>query len=529
MPISALALSCVLLAQSASEPRLPLRVLYAGDPDTEYSAGWEEFLSAHTAEVRAVGQMELTPELVRAWDVLVIDGELQENGGAYKRETVRVPLRLADLQGRPVVLMGGLGGMLSTQWLLAGSWGLYGCHCLKPWLVVPPAGERTSVFQTPFPIDEAPSRQATPKVYLEHDPGLPPELDVLRVFATDAHEPGYVTRWEFRALPDAEWLASGINSKSAGHVAVLRHGSIVLWGFHGPASELTSAGTKLFLNALACARAHEGSLVENLRLAAPREDLLAFYQRLAPKLERAERAGELEWLLTTGFADSVLDDPSTAPAWFASIRGYLVPAAGLGFASDARCAELGPANDSPRFLEELARRLDDAPSDALALELLARYVPAAPREGASAWLRAHQGELYFTDVGGYVWKLRGERADELRELRVLDLAAQAPLRIRARANEEELVLELDVRVGWHLYARPEGAFAAVALRASPTCAYELGAFAPPGDENGWLTRRVELRVPLRRRPAGEGLALELSFQACDADSCRTPETVRLVR
>jgi hypothetical protein len=526
MPVSALALSCVLLAQSTSEPRLPLRVLYASDPDTEYSAGWAEFLSAHTAEVRAVGQMELTPELVRAWDVLVIDGELQENGGAYKRETVRVPLRLADLQGRPVVLMGGLGGRLSTQWMLAGSWGLHGCHCLAPWLVMPSAEERTSVFQTPFPIDEAPRRQATPKVYLEHDPGLPPELDVLRVFATDASEPGYVTRWDFRALPDAEWLASGINSKSAGHVAVLRHGSIVLWGFHGPAEGLTSVGTKLFLNALAYAHAHDGSFVENLRLASPREDLLAFYMRLAPGRPRSERA-ELARIFPPGFPDSVLEDPSTAPAWFREVRGHLRPA-GDFFDLDARCAELGPANDSPAFLEELERRLGAAPDDALALELLARYVPAAPRESASAWLRAHRAELYFTDVGGYVWKLRGERADELRNVRVLDLATEAPLRVRARANEEELVLELDVRAGWHLYARPEGAFTAVALRASPDCAYELGAFAPPGDENGWLTRRVELRVPLRRRPVGEGLALELSFQACDADSCRTPETVRLV-
>src|SRR6185503_13829046 len=383
----------------------------ASEPGTEYSSGWVEFLAGHTDEVRAVAYGELTPELVRAFDVLVIDGELQE-GERYKTEKVSVPLRLSELQGHPVVLMGGLGGQVSTTWELAGSWGLYGCHCLSPRLVVPPPEERHAVFRTPFAIDEEPRRIATPRAYLEHDPGLPAQLDVLRVFETDPSEPGYVTRGDFRALPDAEWIASGINSKSAGHAALLRHGSFVLWGFHGPAAELTSAGAKLFLNALACAHAHAGSLVENLRRWAPREELLAFYLRLAPKLGRDERAKELEWLLSTGFPDAVLDDPSTAPSWFESVRGYLRmnPPSYGGYEVDPRCVELGRANDSPEFLEELARRLAEAPDDALALELLGRYVPAAPRAGASEWLQAHLHQLYFTDVGGFVWKLPGERA-----------------------------------------------------------------------------------------------------------------------
>ncbi len=224
----------------------------------------------------------------------------------------------------------------------------------------------------------------------------------------------------------------------------------------------------------------------------------------------------------------MLDDPSTAPAWFAEVRGHLRPA-GDCFDLDARCAELGPANDSPAFLEELERRLGATPDDALALELLARYVPAAPPEGAGAWLRAHRAELYFTDIGGFVWKLRGERADALRPLEVSGLARESPLGIQASANEEELVLELDVRAGWHLYARPAGALQALALRSSPDCGYELGDFALPADEDGRLTRRFALRVPLQRGNVTKGLAFELSFQACDADSCRPVESVRLER
>ena len=41
------------------------------------------------------------------------------------------------------------------------------------------------------------------------------------------------------------------------------------------------------------AHAQKGRMVENLRLAAPREKLLGFFRRIAPTVERAERAERL--------------------------------------------------------------------------------------------------------------------------------------------------------------------------------------------------------------------------------------------
>src|SRR5688500_16922647 len=111
------ALSFLSLSESQSPPdlRLPLRVLYAADAGTPYSAGWKDFFAAHTVEVRAVSRDEVTLDLVRAFDVLVIDGELMD-GDKYKERDERVPLPLSKLQGIPVVLMGGVGGQLSTTW-----------------------------------------------------------------------------------------------------------------------------------------------------------------------------------------------------------------------------------------------------------------------------------------------------------------------------------------------------------------------------------------------------------------------------
>jgi len=49
-------LGAALLGVSSPEDelRLPLRVLYASEPGTEYRSEWAKFLAAHTKEVRAV-------------------------------------------------------------------------------------------------------------------------------------------------------------------------------------------------------------------------------------------------------------------------------------------------------------------------------------------------------------------------------------------------------------------------------------------------------------------------------------------
>ena len=527
--LAALAIGLAALGGAGAEERLPLKVLYASETGTEYSAGWKTFLEAHVAEVRAVAHADLTPELVSASDVLVVDGELQD-GAEYKKGEVKVPLRLSQLQGHPVLLMGGVGGQVSTAWGLAGSWGIYGCHCLSPSLLVVPPGERHAVMRAPFAIDEETQRRPASKAYREHDPDLPVELDVLRVFDPEPVEPGYVTRGDFRALPDAEWIASGVNSKSAWHGAILRHGSFVLWGFHGPAATMTSAGRKLFLNTLAYTSAQKGRMVENLRLAAPREELLVVFRRIVKMVKPADLREGIAHVLVPGFPDSVLDDPTTVDAWFERERGWIrMPPNGYGYAIDGECVELGIANDSPKLLEEIARRLAEKPADPLALALLHRYTRGAPAEGAAAWLEANRARMYFTDVGGYVWKLEGERADALRPLRASALPPGHPMRVSAAANEEEVVIELDIRAGWHLYARAEEKFRPVAITADAASTYGLGTFALPADERGRLTNKVRIAVPLVRKYQGEGLAVEVSFQVCDADSCRPPETVRLER
>jgi len=126
MSATLVALSLVaLLARQSPEPeRLPLAVLYAGNSGTPYSAAWQAFLADHTARVVFVPGRELTPEALVGFDLLVVDGEVEEHDaeGRLSLKSEPIALHLSDLQGVPVVLMGGQGGFLSDALHLKTSW-----------------------------------------------------------------------------------------------------------------------------------------------------------------------------------------------------------------------------------------------------------------------------------------------------------------------------------------------------------------------------------------------------------------------
>lgn len=109
--------------QERGDERLPLRIIYAGNAGTSYTAAWEEFLKKHVASVRVVAAATLTRDDLREADVLIVDGEVKEPlfGGPLVIESIR--LGLDDLQGFPVVLMGGAGALLASSLHLKPSWG----------------------------------------------------------------------------------------------------------------------------------------------------------------------------------------------------------------------------------------------------------------------------------------------------------------------------------------------------------------------------------------------------------------------
>lgn len=104
--------------------KLPLRIVYAGNLGTPYTAAWERFLGEHTAAVKVVSAGAVRRADLEGFDVLVVDGEIQtrDEKGDEQLKSEKVPLGLDELQGFPVVLVGGQGGVFADALRLKTSW-----------------------------------------------------------------------------------------------------------------------------------------------------------------------------------------------------------------------------------------------------------------------------------------------------------------------------------------------------------------------------------------------------------------------
>lgn len=109
---------------AAPSEKLPLRIVYAGNVGTPYTDVWQRFLGEHTDGVKVVSASALQRSDLDGFDVLIVDGEVEsrDEKGEPRLKNERVPLHLDQLQGFPVVLVGGQGGFLSDELRLKTSW-----------------------------------------------------------------------------------------------------------------------------------------------------------------------------------------------------------------------------------------------------------------------------------------------------------------------------------------------------------------------------------------------------------------------
>ena len=124
MPIPMLLLACLAQSAAPSAEKLPIQIVYAGNAGTPYSAAWEHFLADHAARVKFVAGNALRREDLAGFDLLVVDGEVESHDakGELRLKNEKFKLELDDLQGFPVVLMGGQGGFLSDDLKIKTSW-----------------------------------------------------------------------------------------------------------------------------------------------------------------------------------------------------------------------------------------------------------------------------------------------------------------------------------------------------------------------------------------------------------------------
>lgn len=113
------------LAQAqGNDERLGYSVLYAGNEGTPYTESWRRMLEPRVKSLRVMSLADVEAEDLAGIDVLVIGGEVEtrDASGNVRLKSEHYTLSLELMQGFPVVLMGGQGGLVSDAWMLKTSW-----------------------------------------------------------------------------------------------------------------------------------------------------------------------------------------------------------------------------------------------------------------------------------------------------------------------------------------------------------------------------------------------------------------------
>lgn len=256
------------------------------------------------------------------------------------------------------------------------------------------------IFQGPFPVTPTWHEMPTPAHYKTTDPTLGPTLRAWRVHRDKLPERSYVgvvaDGFGFTDSPDAEWIASGRNSKNARAAALARHGNFFHWGFAAAPPELTDEAQRVFLNTLAYMKQFAGQRPLAIGDARSREWLPAMIAGDQPLAQYVKDQLPPSWLATAG------DDRAALRALAAAELGFL-RREGKRWQVDADCQRLGLDNRQPATLRRCAELVaaggDDARTASAVLERYTgeRFTTAAQWQ---SWLAAAGDRLFHSDVVG---------------------------------------------------------------------------------------------------------------------------------
>jgi len=216
---------------------------------------------------------------------------------------------------------------------------------------------------------------------------------------------GAVSRsWGFNDSPDAEILVAGYNrGKESGAVAVGRHGNFLQWGFSAPPSKMTDAGRKFFLNCICYITRFDGKAPLVRRKSSDRFSGVRLIKGAIKNPQQSFYAG----LFPPELMEKYQDDADGMFGYY--MENYeLIYRDGNTYRIDTELKSLGiESNRKVETLKGLIGLLRDGKKSALARKLLNRYTVESfegPEEW-EAWLTKNRDRIYFSDVGGYKFRV----------------------------------------------------------------------------------------------------------------------------
>lgn len=262
------------------------------------------------------------------------------------------------------------------------------------------------VFETPFKVKTAFEQWKTPENYRGFPGGidLPKKTTVWLVQNMKKTYGSVVSRsWGYEDSPDAEVLTPGFNTgKENGAVGVGRHGNFLQWGFSAPPSKMTDAGKKFFLNCVCYIHKFDGKAPLIRKESSNRINPI----RLALLLRKIEDKSFGRSAFTAEQLKEYRQNPVPLARHYRD--NYELIYYDKTYRVDEELKSLGiESNREISTLERLISLLKDAKKAKTARILLKRYTKESfktPDEW-QAWYQQNHDRIYFTDVGGYKFRV----------------------------------------------------------------------------------------------------------------------------
>ena len=260
------------------------------------------------------------------------------------------------------------------------------------------------IFQAPLKVNFKWEELPTPENYRHWPEGekLGKTMKVWKVQTKKFSEidPGLVSDpYGFDDSPDAEAIASGLNSKGPSSVTLGRQGNFFLWGFSAQPSDMTPEARKCFVNSICYIKKFDGQkpLVHKARQSRQWAFVYAGY------LQTIKDEKFTKGLFPESLRKRFGTDPEKYSAFFRENLEYLRTTYDGKVAVDEDVKNLGLSNRKVELLDRCVAMLEKGEDVELARRILSRYTKEDYKDASAwrTWLEKNRSRLFFTDVGGF--------------------------------------------------------------------------------------------------------------------------------
>jgi hypothetical protein len=264
------------------------------------------------------------------------------------------------------------------------------------------------IFKRPFRVRPTMTEVEVPDNYRNYHNGkdLPGTISGWVVHEPIEGKVGLVSDpFGFEDSPDCEYISSGINAKAMNSMALGRQGNWFLWGFHGPPATMTDEARLVFANTVVWMEQFDGQQAYGTAGKQGRDWILSYCGWIDGDLARDYYASRFSPVL---LAETDSSGARLAELFTANME-YIRMDEENRWTIDDDARALGISNRSFDLLETCIDQVDGDTDEAVrARRLLERYTGESfgDADGWRGWYREHRDRLYFTDTGGYLFRVR---------------------------------------------------------------------------------------------------------------------------